>query len=146
MLTLATLGMVGYGVWSAAAGAADLVARHVLEVPADLATLVLGVILVVAAALVRVRMPGGLALAMGALLGLQALALHADAHAYGEIALAPQIARGVFAALLVLLAALGGRREARRPPPPPAEPRHRRPPAEPCETTRLRPRHRQALE
>ena len=119
MLTLATLGMVGYGVWSAAAGAANLVARRALEVPADLATLVLGVILVLAAALVRVRMPGGLALALGAMLGLQALALHAAAHVYGEIALTPQIARGAFAALLVLLAELGGRREARRRPPVP---------------------------
>lgn len=114
MLTLATLGMAGYGLWSAAAGAADLVGHRVLEAPADLATLALGVVLLLAAALVRVRMPGGLALALGAMLGLQALALHAAAHVFGEIALAPQMARGVFAALLVLLALLGGRREARR--------------------------------
>jgi hypothetical protein len=118
MLTLATLGMVGYGLWSAAAGAADLVVRRVIGVPTDLGLIVLGVVLVVAAALVRVRMPGGVALALGALLGLQALALHAAARVHGEVTLAPQIGRGVFAALLVALAVVGGRREAARRPPP----------------------------
>lgn len=116
MLTLATLGMVGYGIWAAAAAAADLVRGHVLEVWASLATLALGAILVIAAALVRVRMPGGLALALGALLGLQALALHASAHEAGFISPASQIARGLFAALLVLLAYLGDRRERLRGP------------------------------
>jgi hypothetical protein len=114
MLTLATLGMVGYGIWTAAAAAADLVRGHALEIWASLATLALGGILVIAAALVRVRMPGGLALALGALLGLQALALHASGHASGTIEPAPQIARGVFATLLVLLAYLGDRREQSR--------------------------------
>lgn len=119
MLTLATLGMVGYGLWSAAAGAADLLVRRAAGVPTDLGLLLLGVVLVVAAALVRVRIPGGVALALGALLGLQALSLHAAARLYGEIALAPQVGRGVFAALLVVLAVAGGRREAKRRPPTP---------------------------
>jgi len=117
MLTLATLGMVGYGLWSAAAGTADLVVRRAAGVPTDLGLILLGIVLLVAAALVRVRMPGGLALALGAMLGLQALSLHAAARVYGEVTLAPQVGRGVFAALLLLLAVAGSRREARRRPP-----------------------------
>ena len=112
MLPLASLGMASYGLWAAAESAADLVGPRALELTADAATFALGVILLLAAALVRVRMPGGLALAIGALLGLQALALHRAAHLYGAVALWPQVGRGTFAVALVLLAYLGSHRAA----------------------------------
>lgn len=109
MLTAASLGMLVYGVWSAGRAVLDLVATRRFEIAADLAALVFGLLLLLAAPLVRVRMPGGLALAIGALLGLQALSLHEAAHRYGEIALVPQLTRGLFALTLVLLACVGGK-------------------------------------
>jgi len=117
MLPLATLGMALYALWSAAGAAADLVGARVFEFWADAATFLFGLVLLLAAALVRVRLPGGLALAIGALLGLQALALHRAAHLDGVVRLTPQLARGAFAAALVLLAYLGSRR-------PPSPARH----------------------
>ena len=45
----------------------------------------------------------------GTVLGLQALAIHDAVHLTGQVALAPQIARGVFALALVLLAWQGSR-------------------------------------
>ena len=111
MLPLASLGMASYGLWAAAESAADLVGPRALELTAA-ATFALGLILLLAAALVRVRLPGGLALAIGALLGLQALALHRAAHLYGAVALLPQVGRGTFAVALVLLAYLGSHRGA----------------------------------
>jgi hypothetical protein len=113
MLSLATLGMAAYGAYSTVAGVIDLLATRQLEIWADVLLILFGVVLVVAAAFVRVLMPGGLALAMGALLGLQALALHNAAHLYQDIAIVPQVARGVFAAILVLLAYVGARRAGR---------------------------------
>jgi len=115
LLTLATLGMVGYGLWAAAGAAADLVGPRVLEFWANLAAFVFGLILLLAAALVRVRMPGGLALAIGALLGLQALALHAATHYAGANTLTWHLTRAAFAGTLVLLGFLGNRRPRRRP-------------------------------
>jgi hypothetical protein len=56
-------------------------------------------------------MPGGLALAVGAMLALQALSLHNDLHFYGDILLAPQLARGLLAGCLAALAYAGARRE-----------------------------------
>jgi len=111
MLPLASLGMAFYGIWSAAGAAADLVGARALEFWADATTFLFGLILLVAAALVRVRLPGGLAFAIGALLGLQALALHRAAHFDGAVHLVPQLARGAFAATLVLLAFVGSRRQ-----------------------------------
>jgi hypothetical protein len=109
MLTSATIGMAGYGAYEAAAGLLDLIGRHHLEVLADVAAILFGTLLVLAAAFVRVRLPGGLALAIGALLGLQALAIHSAAHLTGVVTLAPQLARGAFATLLVALALPGSR-------------------------------------
>lgn len=109
MLTVASLGMLAYGLWSAAMGVVDLVARRRLETLADLGSLLFGLLLCVAAPLVRVRMPGGLALAIGALLGLQALALHEAQHLHGEVTVLPQMTRGLFALLLVLLARVGAK-------------------------------------
>jgi|WetSurMetagenome_2_1015567.scaffolds.fasta_scaffold371533_1 hypothetical protein len=106
MLTSAAIGMAGYGAFEVLAGLFDLIARRQLEVVADLAAVLFGLLLILAAAFVRVRIPGGLALAIGGLLGLQALAIHQAAHLTGVVALAPQLARGVFAALLVALAYL----------------------------------------
>jgi len=108
MLTSAAIGMAGYGVYEAAVGVFDLIGGHHLEVVADVAAILFGTLLVLAAAFVRVRLPGGLALAIGALLGLQALAIHSAAHSTGVVTLAPQFARGAFAALLVALAHLSG--------------------------------------
>jgi hypothetical protein len=60
---------------------------------------------------VRVRLPGGLAFAIGALLGLQALAVHNAVHL--DAGLAPQVGRAVLAAVLVALASVP--RRHRRP-------------------------------
>ncbi len=108
MLTAATIGMAGYGAFEAVAGLVDLVGGHHLEIVADLAAILFGALLVLSAAFVRVRLPGGLALAIGALLALQALAIHSAAHGGHVVTLGPQLARGAFAALLVALAHLGG--------------------------------------
>lgn len=113
MLTGAAIGMVGYGVYAAAEGLIDLFGRHRLEVLADVAALLFGLLLMLAAAFVRVLLPGGLDLAIGALLALQALAIHNAAHYYGTVALAPQLARAAFAALLVALAYAGDRNQQR---------------------------------
>jgi hypothetical protein len=114
MLTVSTLGMTFYGLYAAGAGFVDLVGPRRLELWANLGGMVFGVLLLLGAAFVRVLMPGGLALAIGALLGLQALAIHDAAHLYGGVEPAPQIARGAFAAVLVLLAHVGARHEIRR--------------------------------
>jgi hypothetical protein len=115
MLTTAAIGMAGYGAFEAAAGVFDLIGRHRLEIVADLASLLFGTLLVLAAAFVRVRLPGGLALAIGALLALQALAIHHAAHVAGAVTLAPQLVRGGFAALLVALAHFGDDEQPRTP-------------------------------
>ena len=101
--------MVGYGLYSIVVGVTDLVSAHQLELVVDLALMVLGALLVVAAAFVRVQLPGGLALAIGLMLGLQTLAIHNTLHFYGSFVLAPQFARGIVALLLVALAFFGGR-------------------------------------
>lgn len=109
MLTAAALGMLIYGVYSAGFGVMDLVVWKMLEAWADVALLLFGALLAFAAALVRALVPGGLALAIGAMLALQALGIHTAAHVTGEAALPPQILRGVFAGVLVVLAHAGGR-------------------------------------
>ena len=107
MLTGAAIGMAGYGVYAAVEALIDLFGGHRLEVLADVASILFGLLLILAAAFVRVLLPGGLALAIGALLALQSLAIHNAFHLYGVVTPAPQIARGVFAALLILLAHVG---------------------------------------
>ncbi len=109
MLTAATLGMAAYGAYSIVAGVIDLIFRSRLEVVADLALVAFGLLLLLAAAFVRVLIPGGLALALGALLGLHALSIHNSAHISGSVALAPQLARAGFAAAMLALAYLGSR-------------------------------------
>lgn len=101
--------MSGYGLYAAARGVLDLVALHDFEIIIGLALVVFGLMLIVAAALVRVVIPGGLALAIGAMLGLQALAIHNAVHLYGDAAILPQAVLGSAAAALVSLAAYGSR-------------------------------------
>jgi hypothetical protein len=110
MLTAATLGMLAYGLYSVGLGVAGLLGFVALEVWANLGLIVTGLLLALAAAFVRVRLPGGLALALSAMLGLQALALHNDLHFYGATTVPPQALRGACAALLLVLAYVGGRR------------------------------------
>ncbi len=109
MLSLATLGMFGYGTYSLAWAAVDLVRGHQLELWAEFGLVLFGLLLVLSAALVRVRVPGGLAAAIGAMLGLQALAVHDAVHLGGGVA--SQLARAAFAALLVVVAWFGAHRE-----------------------------------
>ncbi len=109
MLTGAALGMAVYGFYSAALGVVDLFGVFGLDWWADLALVVLGLVLALGSAFVRALFPGGLPLAAGALLGLQALSLHNDLHFYGAVLLVPQVVRGVFTALLLALAFFGAR-------------------------------------
>ena len=107
MLTTATLGMTSYGLYSLLAGLVDLVGDSQLEVLANIGAIVLGAMLVLAGLLIRVGLPGSLALALAALFGLQSLALHNAGHLYDQVAAEPQIARALFALLLVGLAYFG---------------------------------------
>ena len=109
MLRLAALGMFLYGLHDVVVGAADLLGAGTLEWWANLWRMLAGAMLLFAAMLVRVSMPGGLALAVAALLGLQSISLHNDAHFYGrlDLMILPQSLRAVFAATLVALAHFG---------------------------------------
>jgi hypothetical protein len=111
-LTAATLGMVGYGLYAVVIGVAGLLRLHELEVLANLGSIFFGLLLILAAAFVRRLVPGGLAFAVAAMLGLQALALHAAVHLYGDPLPARQVAIALVAALLVALAHVGARRQA----------------------------------
>ena len=107
MLTAATLGMTGYGLYSLGFGLVDLFGPSQLTWLANLLAIALGATLVVAAVFVRVGLPGGLALTLTALFGLQSLSLHSAARLYGQVAPEPQIARALFGVLLVGLAYFG---------------------------------------
>ena len=74
---------------------------------ANVGSILLGAILILAGLFVRVGLPGSLALALGALFGLQSLSLHNAGHLYGQIAPEPQIARAIFSAVLIALAFFG---------------------------------------
>jgi hypothetical protein len=111
MLTAATLGLAAYGVYSVGLGVVDFFRSPGLDWWADLSLIVFGLSLLLSSAFVRVRLPGGLALAVGSMLALQALSLHNDLHFYGDILLAPQLARGVVAGSLAGLAIAGGRQQ-----------------------------------
>ena len=110
MLSIAVLGMAVYGVYSAGLGVVDLFGVYGLDWWADIALVVLGLVLVLGAALVRLLVPGAFAFAAGALLGLQALSFHNDVHFYGRLLVFPQIVRGVIAGGLLLLAYAGAPR------------------------------------
>jgi hypothetical protein len=103
--------MFSYGAYEMVWAALDLFRGARLELWAEVGLIFFGLLLVLAAAFVRVRLPGGLAFAIGALLGLQALAVHDAVHLEGG--LAPQIGRGALAVALVVLAFAGTVTDAR---------------------------------
>ena len=109
MLRAAALGMFLYGLHDVVVGAADLLGAGTLPWWANVWRMLAGAMLLFAAVLVRVSMPGGLALAVAALLGLQSISLYNDAHFYGrlDLMILPQILRAGFAATLVALAHFG---------------------------------------
>ena len=107
MLRAAALGMLIYGLHDIIAGAADLFGGAVPEWWAAAWRMLAGAMLALAALFVRASFPGGLALAVGGLLGLQSVSLHNDPHIYGELLLWPQVSRAAFSAALVALAWLG---------------------------------------
>jgi hypothetical protein len=102
LLTLASLGMFLYGIYSVGWAAADLIRGARLELWAELGLIAFGALLALAAAFVRVRLPGGLAFAIGAMLGLQALAVHDAVHLGGGVS--GQVVRGSIALVLIGLA------------------------------------------
>jgi hypothetical protein len=102
MLTMASLGMCLYGMYSVGWAALDLIRGARLELWAEIGLIVFGALLMLASAFVRVRLPGGLAFALGALLGLQALAVHNAAHL--DTGVQPPFVQGVLALVLVLTA------------------------------------------
>jgi hypothetical protein len=114
VLTVATLGLAVYGVYSIGLGAVDAFRSPGLDWWADAALVALGLLLLASSVLVRLRIPGGLALALSALAALQALALHNDMHFYGDILVTPQVGRGVIASGLAALAWAGARLERRQ--------------------------------
>jgi len=107
MLTAASIGMFAYGIYSAGWAAVDLMRGARLELWAELGLMLFGVLLSLAAAFVRVRLPGGLAFAVGAMLGLQALAVHDAVHL--GTAVRPQLVSGVFCLALAGLASVATR-------------------------------------
>ena len=107
MLRVAALGMFLYGLHDVVVGSADLIGAGTAEWWANVWRVLAGAMLMLAAALVRVSMPGGLALAVAALLGLQSISLHNDGHFYGRLLLLPQLTRAVFSITLVALAYFG---------------------------------------
>jgi len=111
LLTIAALGMLSYGAYEVVWAIVDVIRGARLELWAEFGLMLFGVLLVLAAAFVRVRLPGGLAFAIGSLLGLQALAVHNAAHV--DAGLAPQVGRGILAAVLVVLAYAGTITDAR---------------------------------
>src|SRR3954454_12743527 len=102
MLSAAALGMFLYGSYSAGWAAVDLVRGARLELWAEAGIVGFGVLLILAAAFVRVRLPGGIAFAIGAMLGLQALAVHDAVHLGGGVG--SQLTRASIAVALVAMA------------------------------------------
>jgi len=111
VLTLATLGMFLYGAYSIVWPLVDLIRGARLELWAEFGLMAFGSLLGLSAALVRTGVPGSLAFALAALLGLQALDVHNAAHL--KSGLAPQVMRASFGVVLVALAYAGGDRSAR---------------------------------
>lgn len=107
MLQAAAIGMFLYGLYAIVAGVADAVVVGQLEWWANAWGILSGLILAVAAAFVRISLPGGLALATAALLGLQSISLHNDGHYYDQLLHWTQAIRGTFSLLLIALAWYG---------------------------------------
>lgn len=77
-----------------------------LELWANLSMVGFGLLLMLAALMVRTRVPGGLPFAGAALLALQALDVHNAAHL--ETTINAQLLRAVASAVLMLMAFVGG--------------------------------------
>ncbi len=114
VLSAATVALLGYSLSILTWSTLDLASWSQLEVWADLSTGALALVLVPAAVLVRVRIPGGIPLACAGLAGLQAINLHNSMHMHGEIAYVAEGARAVFGGVVLWLAWAGGRAEAKR--------------------------------
>ena len=109
---MATLGMFAYGTYSAMWAVVDVIRGARIELWADGLIALSGLLLVLATALVRVRIPGGLAMAISAMLALQALEVHTAAHL--ESGLVPQVGRAMLAFFLVGCAAQSASRSSRK--------------------------------
>ncbi len=94
--------MLTYAAYSVVWAAVDVVAGRRLEWWADGGLILFGLLLALGALFVRTRLPGGLAFAIGAMLGLQALAVHTAAHLGTGVG--PQIGRGALAVALAAAA------------------------------------------
>ena len=106
MLSIASLGMLCYGGYSVAWAVVDMTRGARLELWAEIGLILFGLLLMFSAPFVRIRLPGGLEAALGALLGLQALAVHNAAHLGAGFA--PQAGRAALAVTLFGLAYRAG--------------------------------------
>src|SRR5579862_2074465 len=107
MLTVATLGMLTYGGYSVGWAIVDVVRGAHLKLWAEAGLVVFGLLLMLSAPLVRIRMLGGLEAAFGSMLGLQGLAVHKAVHLDNRVA--PQAGRAALALVLAFLAYAGGK-------------------------------------
>jgi len=107
MLRAAAIGMFLYGGYCVIDGLIDFVFAETLEWWANLWGIFSGILLAFGAIFTRISFPGGLALAIGGLLGLQAISLHNEIHLYGQLSKTYQLSQIGFAALLVTLGHYG---------------------------------------
>ncbi|HIN53249.1 MAG TPA: hypothetical protein EYM79_02970 [Planctomycetes bacterium] len=107
MLRTAALGMFLYGGYCVVDGLIDFVFAEKLEWWANLWGLFSGILLAFGAIFTRISFPGGLALAISGLLGLQAISLHNEIHLYGQLSQTQQLSRIALAALLLTLGHYG---------------------------------------
>ena len=107
MLTIASLGMLVYGLYSLIEGCIYLFGTGDLEWWASLWLIVAVGTLIPAAIFVRASIPGGLALAISSFLALQSISLHNAGHIYGQVLIFPQLSQASFAILLIIAAHVG---------------------------------------
>ncbi len=107
MLRTAAIGMFLYAVYAVVAGIADLLFFDTLEWWANVWGILSGATLALAAVFVRISLPGGLALAIAGLLGLQSISLHNDGHYYNQLLHWTQAVRAGLSVLLIALAWYG---------------------------------------
>jgi hypothetical protein len=108
MLIFATLATSLCGLYSVAWAVIDVWHGARLEIWAELALMFFGALLTFSSALLRARVPGGLAFSLGAWLGLQALAVHNAVHL--DTGIAAQVGQAGLAAVLLGTAWLGTNR------------------------------------
>ena len=107
MLRAAALGMFLYGGYSVAIGLIDFIFLEQLEWWANLWMILAGIVLSFGAIFTRISFPGGLALAIGGLLGLHAISLQKEIQLHGQQSQSLQLSRLAFAVLLVILGYYG---------------------------------------